>query len=310
MDLADKRVGVLMGGVAAERDVSLSTGRGCVAALGERGLKVEALEVGADVAEVLQVRMPDIVLNALHGGWGENGTVQGVLELLRIPYTHSGVLASALAMDKTRAKAVLAAAGVHVAPSRLVDRHEAAARHILPPPYVAKPNAQGSSFGVIRVFEGANAPPVELADPSWPYGDDIVVEPYIAGKELAVTVMHEADGPRALSVTEITPLRAFFDYDAKYTPGASEHTLPANIPPEFYALALDQAKLAHQALGCRGVTRSDFRFDPDTGTMILLEVNTQPGMTPTSLVPEQAALLGMSFADLLIWMLNDASCDR
>jgi len=228
--------------------------------------------------------------------------VQGILETLQIPYSHSGVLASALAMDKTKAKAVMAAAGVPVPGGGLFDRFEAARDHVMAPPYVVKPNAEGSSVGVFMVFEGANGPPQELAAPSWAYGEQVLIEPYVRGLELSVAVM---DG-RALTVTEILPTTGFYDYEAKYGDHGSEHVLPARIPAAAAAKAMRYAELAHGALGCRGVTRSDLRYDDINDLLVLLEVNTQPGMTPTSLVPEQAAHQGIGFDDLVRWITEDA----
>ena len=308
--LAGLHVAVLMGGLSPEREVSLSTGRGCAAALERLGARVSQIDAGRDLAQVLALAKPDVAFNCLHGQWGEDGCVQGVLETLGIPYTHSGVLASALAMDKNKAKAVMAAAGVAVPGGGLFDRFEAARDHVMAPPYVVKPNAQGSSVGVFLVFEGANGPPVELASESWTYGEQVMVEPFVAGKELCVTVMDEAAGPRALMVTEIIPNTDWYDYEAKYAEGGSRHELPAAIPADIAERCMRQAELAHRALGCRGVTRSDFRYDDLKGVLVLLEVNTQPGMTPTSLVPEQAAYLGMDYDDLVAWMTKDASCPR
>ncbi len=244
---------------------------------------------------------PDVCFNALHGEWGEDGCVQGVLETLAIPYTHSGVLASALAMDKAKAKAVLAAAGVRVPGGGLFDRREAGREHVLPPPYVVKPNAQGSSVGVFRVFEGANSPPTELLSETWTFGEEVMVEPYVPGLELAVAVM---DG-RALAVTEIEARTGFYDYEAKYGEGGSIHHVPARMPPDVAERAMAQALAAHRALGCDGVSRSDLRYDGVNDNLVLLEVNTQPGMTPTSLVPEQAAYLGMGFDELVAWITED-----
>jgi D-alanine-D-alanine ligase len=308
--LAGKHVAVLMGGISSEREVSLSTGKGCVEALERLGAKVSAVDAGRDLAQVLGKLRPDAAFNALHGVWGEDGCVQGILETLQIPYTHSGVLASALAMDKAKAKAVMAAAGVKVPGGGLFNRLEAARDHVMAPPYVVKPNAEGSSVGVFLVFEGANGPPQELASPSWTYGEEVMIEPYIAGKELAVAVMGEASGPRALAVTDIIATTGFYDYEAKYGEGGSRHVLPAPIPATVAERAMRQAERAHAALGCRGFTRSDFRFDEARDELVLLEVNTQPGMTPTSLVPEQAAHLGMSYDELVLWMVRDASCRR
>ncbi len=295
-----------MGGFSSEREVSLSTGAGCVAALERLGAKVSPVDVGRDIAEVLARLKPDVALNVLHGRWGEDGCMQGVLEMLAIPYTHSGVLASALAMDKAKAKAVLSAAGVAVPGGGLFNRFEAARDHVMTPPYVVKPNAEGSSVGVFLVFEGANGPPQELAQASWTYGEEVMIEPYIAGKELAVAVMDD----RALAVTEIVPRTGFYDFEAKYGEGGSSHVLPAPIPAAVAEAAKAMAVQAHAALGCRGVTRSDFRYDDIKDVLVLLEVNTQPGMTPTSLVPEQAAHLGIGYDDLVKWIVEDASCPR
>ena len=304
--LSGIHVAVLMGGFSSEREVSLSTGAGCVAALERLGAKVSPVDVGRDIAEVLARLKPDVALNVLHGRWGEDGCMQGVLEMLAIPYTHSGVLASALAMDKAKAKAVLSAAGVAVPGGGLFNRFEAARDHVMTPPYVVKPNAEGSSVGVFLVFEGANGPPQELAQASWTYGEEVMIEPYIAGKELAVAVMDD----RALAVTEIVPRTGFYDFEAKYGEGGSSHVLPAPIAAAVAEAAKAMAVQAHAALGCRGVTRSDFRYDDIKDVLVLLEVNTQPGMTPTSLVPEQAAHLGIGYDDLVKWIVEDASCPR
>jgi len=300
--LKNHHVAVLMGGLSAEREVSLVTGEACAAGLERSGAKVTRIDAGRDIAQVLTALKPDVVFNALHGEWGEDGCVQGVLETLALPYTHCGVLASALAIDKDKAKAVMAAAGVRVPGGGLYDRFEAARTHVMAPPYVVKPNAQGSSVGVFLVFEGANSPPQELASPSWTFGEKVMIEPYIAGLELSVAVM---DG-KALAVTEIEPSTGFYDYDAKYGEGGSKHIVPARISAEATELALRMAEAAHAALGCRGVTRSDFRYDDVNDLLVLLEVNTQPGMTPTSLVPEQAAHLGIGFDALVCWIVEDA----
>jgi D-alanine-D-alanine ligase len=302
LPLAGRRIAVLMGGLSPEREISLVTGAACADALERLGAKVSRIDAGRDVGEVLVKAKPDVVFNALHGEWGEDGCVQGVLETVGLPYTHSGVLASALAMDKQKAKAVLAAAGVVVPGGGLYDRFEAAREHVMPPPYVVKPNAQGSSVGVFLVFEGANRPPQELAQPTWTFGEAVLIEPYIPGQELAVAVM----GDKALAVTEIVPRTGFYDYEAKYGEGGSAHVVPAALPPEIYEKALRQSELAHAALGCRGLTRSDFRYDPLNQNLVLLEVNTQPGMTPTSLAPEQAAHVGLSFDDLVQWIVEEA----
>lgn len=304
--LAGRHVAVLLGGLSSEREVSLTSGQGCIGALERQGAKVTPVDAGRDVADVLARLKPDVVLNVLHGGWGENGAIQGLLEILGLPYSHCGVLASALAMDKAKAKAVMAAAGVAVPGGGLFNRFHAARQHVMAPPYVVKPNAEGSSVGVFLVFEGANSPPQELASPSWTYGEEVMIEPYIAGKELAVAVL----GDKALAVTEIVPRTGFYDYEAKYGEGGSTHVLPARIPGAVADEAMRIAERAHAALGCRGVTRSDFRYDDVKDVLVLLEVNTQPGMTPTSLVPEQAAHLGMGYDDLVRWMVEDASCPR
>lgn len=307
---AELHVAVLMGGLSAEREVSLTSGKGCADALEGQVARVSRVDAGRDLAAVLTSLKPDVALNCLHGAWGEDGCVQGVLETLAIPYTHSGVLASALAMDKDKSKAVLKAAGIKVPGGGLYDRHEVAARHVIEPPYVVKPNAEGSSVGVFLVREGANRPVAEVGAPDWAYGEQVMVEPYIAGKELCVAVLGEATGPRALTVTDITPTKGFYDYEAKYAPGGSIHSLPADLPPHVFEAALRQAELAHAAMGCRGVSRTDFRYDDLNDVLVLLEVNTQPGMTPTSLVPEQAAHGGMGYKDLVRWMVEDASCPR
>ncbi len=308
--LAGRHVAVLLGGLSPERDVSLVSGAACADALERLGAQVSRVDAGRDVAQRLAELKPDVVFNALHGEWGEDGCVQGVLETLAIPYTHSGVLASALAMDKAKAKAVLAAAGVRVPGGGLFERHAVAAGHVIPPPYVVKPNAQGSSVGVFIVMEGANRPPQEVAAPDWSLGEEVMVEPFIAGRELAVAVMGEADGARALTVTDIIAQSGFYDYEAKYGEGGSVHVVPADLPPQVTAAALRMAEAAHAALGCRGVSRSDLRYDDVKDDLVLLEVNTQPGMTPTSLAPEQAAHLGMDFDRLVLWIVEDASCPR
>ncbi|WP_420478960.1 D-alanine--D-alanine ligase [Brevundimonas sp. FT23028] len=307
--LAELHVAVLMGGLSSEREVSLSSGKGCADALEGQVAKVSRVDAGRDLAQVLAALKPDVVLNALHGEWGEDGCVQGILETLQIPYTHSGLLASALTMDKDKTKAVLRAAGVVVPGGGLFDRRAVARGHVIPPPYVIKPNAEGSSVGVYLVPEGAE-PQAEVGAPDWTYGEEVMVEPYIAGKELCVTVIGEASGPRALTVTDITPVKGFYDYEAKYAPGGSVHKLPADLPPAVFERALREAERAHSALGCRGVSRSDFRYDDIKDDLVLLEVNTQPGMTPTSLVPEQAAYCGLEYKDLVRWMVEDASCPR
>jgi D-alanine-D-alanine ligase len=300
--LEGQHVAVLLGGLSSEREVSLVSGAACADALERLGARVSRIDAGRDIAQVLTSLKPDVVFNALHGEWGEDGCVQGVLETLALPYTHCGVLASALAMDKVKAKAVMAAAGVAVPGGGLFDRLEAARAHVMPPPYVVKPNAQGSSVGVFLVFEGANSPPIELVSPTWTYGEEVLIEPYVRGLELAVAVM---DG-KALAVTEIIPRTGFYDYEAKYGEDGSAHVVPARIPDVARDRALRMAELAHAALGCRGVTRADLRYDDINDILVLLEVNTQPGMTPTSLVPEQAAHRGVAFDELVGWIVEDA----
>ena len=303
-------VAVLMGGLSSEREVSLDSGRLCADALEGQVAKVSRVDAGRDLAQVLAELKPDVVFNALHGAWGEDGCVQGILETLAIPYTHSGVLASALAMDKDKSKAVLRAAGVIVPGGGLFDRHEVAARHVIEPPYVVKPNAEGSSVGVYLVREGTDSPVADVGEDSWTFGDQVMVEPFVAGKELAVAVIGEKAGPRALTITDITPTKGFYDYEAKYAPGGSRHVLPAELPAHVFDKALRQAELAHTAMGCRGISRSDFRYDDVNDVLVLLEVNTQPGMTPTSLAPEQAAYAGMDYRSLVRWLVEDASCRR
>lgn len=296
-------IAVVMGGPSAEREVSLSTGRECARALGEAGFRVVEIDAGEDLVEQLKSHRPDAVFNALHGNWGEDGCVQGVFEWLRLPYTHSGVLASALAMDKERAKTAFAAAGLPVARSLRATRDEIEAGHLLPLPYVVKPVSEGSSVGVY-ILRDPDAPPPRL-NSEMP--DALMVETYVPGRELTVSVM----GGRALGVTEILT-DGWYDYDAKYVAGGSRHEIPAAIPDEISALCLDYALRAHACLGCRGVTRTDFRWDEARGAegLFVLELNTQPGMTPTSLTPEQAAHAGLSFPEFCRWIVEDASCDR
>lgn len=297
------KVAVLMGGPSAEREVSLSSGRECAAALRGEGYEVVEVDVGADLCARLGEVKPDVVFNALHGRWGEDGCVQGMLEWLKIPYTHSGVLASALAMDKQRSKAAFRAAGLPVVESGLFAKDAVSAGHVMAPPYVVKPNNEGSSVGIYIVHEAANGPP-RLA-PEMP--DEVMVETFAPGRELTTTVV----GDRALTVTDILT-DGWYDYDAKYKPGGSRHVLPADLPQEIFDLCMEYALRAHAALGCRGVSRTDFRWDEARGArgLILLETNTQPGMTPTSLAPEQAAHCGMTFGRLCAWMVEDASCGR
>jgi D-alanine-D-alanine ligase len=302
-----KHVAVLMGGWSAERDVSLRSGKACADALGRRGYRVTPIDVGRDIAAALTAAQPDVALNVLHGRPGEDGTLQGLLEILGIPYTHSGVLASAVAMQKDTAKVLFRAAGVPVAEDRVVSRLEAAKAHVMAPPYVIKPVAEGSSVGVFIVTEEHPNPPQELYRDDWPFGDRVMVERYIPGKELTCAVL----GDRVLDVIEIVPATRFYDYEAKYAAGGSRHLLPAPILPNVYQEVRRLSLAAHSALGCRGVSRADFRYD-DRGTekLICLEVNTQPGMTETSLVPELAAYAGITFDELVQWMVEDASTNR
>jgi len=305
-----KHVAVLMGGWSAERPVSLNSGRGCADALEAVGYRVTRLDVDRNIADTLAQLRPDVAFNALHGRIGEDGTIQGVLEILRIPYTHSGVLASALAAQKDLAKIVLQAAGIPAPYGIVVDRHEAARRHALEPPYVLKPVSEGSSLGVVIVRDGRSHPPQEVGRDDWPYGDKILAERFVDGKELTCATM----GDRVFGVIEVQPVsEAFYGYDAKYTKGGSRHVLPAQIKPNIYHKVQELTLRAHGALGCRGVSRADFRFDEtrgEEGELVCLEVNTQPGMTETSLVPEMAAHAGLSFRELVAWMAEDASCDR
>lgn len=305
-----QHVAVLMGGWSSERPVSLRSGEACARALEGEGYRVTRIDVGRDIADVLAKLKPDVAFNALHGPAGEDGTIQGVLEILRIPYTHSGVLASALAMQKDKAKTIMAAAGVPVPEGRLVSRFEAGRTHALPTPYVLKPVAEGSSFGVFIVKDGRSHPPQELLAADWTYGEWMLAEKFVDGRELTCAVM----GDRALDVTEIQPVsETFYGFDAKYAKGGSIHVLPAKIKGNIYHQIQHLAVLAHRALGCRGVTRADFRYDDrpgGTGELVVLEVNTQPGMTETSLVPELAAHAGLTFGELVRWMVQDASCNR
>ncbi len=298
-----RRVAVLMGGWSSEREVSLVSGAACARALTAAGCAVTTIDVGRDMASLLQRLSPppEAVFNALHGRYGEDGCIQGLLNILGIPYTHSGMLASALAMDKPMAKRLFAAAGIPVAEHEIVQRSALTAGRGMAPPFVVKPINEGSSVGVRIVGEGDNLGP--LLDADWPYGDQVMIERFIPGRELTVAVM----GDRALAVTEITTARDFYDYDAKYEPGGSRHVIPAAIDAKVYDEALRLARLAHDTLGCRGVSRADFRYDGQR--LYLLEVNTQPGMTPTSLVPEQAAYAGMTFEHLVLWMVENAACD-
>jgi D-alanine-D-alanine ligase len=304
-----KHVAVLMGGWSAEREVSLRSGKACADALEKKGYRVTKIDVGRDIGTVLQTLKPDAALNVLHGRPGEDGTLQGILEIVGIPYTHSGVLASAMAMQKDLAKVLFRAAGVPTPGGKLVSRTAAAREHVLERPYVLKPNSEGSSVGVFIVTKAHEHPPQELTRADWEFGELVLAEPFIPGKELTCAVM----GEEALGVIEIVPTARFYDYEAKYAPGGSTHILPAEISPFVYQEVRRLAVAAHRALRCRGVSRADFRWD-DTAQgaegLICLEVNTQPGMTETSLVPELAAHAGIPFAELVQWMVEDASLNR
>jgi D-alanine-D-alanine ligase len=306
-----QHVAVLMGGLSAEREVSLNSGTACAEALESAGYTVTRVDAGRDLAEQLGRVKPDACFNALHGRWGEDGCVQGLLELLAIPYTHSGVLASAMAMHKERAKEAMRAAGVPVPEGKVVARAEAAKAHVLPRPYVLKPVAEGSSVGVFIVRADHEHPPQQLYDPAWAFGETLLAERFIPGRELTCAVM----GERVLGVTEIVPAETlgFYNYEAKYAAGGSRHLLPAPVSESVYQFVQKLALTAHKALGCRGVSRADFRFDDTSGgsgEVVCLEINTQPGMTATSLVPELAAHAGLSFAELVAWMVEEASCNR
>jgi D-alanine-D-alanine ligase len=304
-----KRVALLKGGWSNERDVSLASGKECGQALRNAGYDVTEIDVGRDISEVLRSMKPDVAFNALHGPFGEGGMIQGLLELLEIPYTHSGVLASALAMDKHQAKIVMKAAGIPVTDHIIADRADVARAHVMAPPYVVKPIADGSSFGVFIVKADQSHPPQELLREDWTMGEEVMVERYIPGRELTCAVM----GDVALGVTEIVTDLSFYNYEAKYAEGGSRHIVPAQIQPKIYDKVQKMALKAHAALGCRGVTRTDFRYNDragEDGELVCLEINTQPGMTPTSLAPEQARHAGHSFEELVTWMVEDASCNR
>ena len=306
MNQSDVHVAVLMGGWSAEREVSLDSGEGCAGALERAGYRVTRVDVKPDIAKVLSDLKPDVAFNALHGRWGEDGCVQGVLEILKIPYTHSGVLASSLAMHKEKAKEMYRSVGIPVADAITADRLKAGREHLMTPPYVVKPVAEGSSVGVLIVEADQEHPPQELFRDDWPYGDEVMVERFIPGRELTCAVM----GDTALDIIDVIAATKFYDYEAKYAPGGSEHILPAVLSEDIYARIQEYSLRAHEVLGCRGVSRSDFRLDETTGELIILETNTQPGMTGTSLVPEMAAYAGHSYEQLVDWMVKDASCDR
>jgi D-alanine-D-alanine ligase len=303
-----KTVALLMGGWSPEREVSLSSGRECTKALADHGYRVRAIDVGRDPSALLRALdpRPDVVFNALHGIGGEDGTIQAVLDMLRIPYTHSGMLASALAMHKPTAKAVFRAAGLPVVEGVVAGPDELARHDPMPAPFVVKPTNQGSSVGVRIVRIGDNSWREEVR--SWSFGAEIMVERFVPGRELTVAVM----GDQALGVCEIVPAGSFYDYTAKYADGGSVHLVPAPVPQHIYEAALDISLRAHRALGCRGVSRADLRYDDTVGgdgSVYLLEVNTQPGMTPTSLVPDIARHAGIGFDELVVWMVENARCD-
>ena len=305
-----RSVAILMGGLSSEREVSLSSGNACADALDDQGFDVTRLGLGRDIAQRLTDLRPDVCFNALHGTWGEDGCVQGILEYLEIPYTHSGVRASALCMHKELTKTVLKEAGVPVAQGVIVPRSQAASKHQMAPPYVAKPVADGSSVGVVIVGQATEEKLAEIASLGND-DDDLMIECFIPGKELTCAVM----GDRALDIIEILPAEglSFYDYEAKYAIGGSKHILPAKLSPNIYQSLQKLALMAHDSLGCRGISRADFRFDENSdgnGELICLEVNTQPGMTSTSLVPEMAGHSGWKFGELVRWILEDASCCR
>ncbi len=307
-DPATTHVAVLMGGWSAERDVSLSTGRECAKALTDEGFKVTIVDADRNIAQTLATLKPDAVFNALHGRWGEDGCVQGILEVLGLPYTHSGVMASAVAMNKEQTRRIVAMVGIPVAEGRCVTHDEALAEHVFEPPYVAKPIAEGSSIGVVIVEVGANRPPETIRQIPVTKDGLLLVERFIAGRELTCGMI----GDRVSDVIDIVAADhlQFYDYEAKYAPGGSKHILPARIPDTVRRDVQRYTQLAHSTLGCRGLSRSDFRWDETTGELVYLETNTQPGMTPTSLIPELAAHMGMTFSQLCAYLVRDASVDR
>ena len=307
--MSAKHVAVLMGGFSSERPVSLSSGKACADALEAEGFRVTRVDVDRDIGGVLADLKPDVVFNALHGPYGEDGTIQGILEYLAIPYTHSGVLSSALAMNKEQAKKVAKAAGIPVAESKVINRFSIGNKHPMKPPYVVKPVNEGSSFGVVIVSENQSHPPQIIGSAEWRYGETVMVERFVHGRELTCAVM----GDVALGVTEIVTDLQFYNYEAKYSEGGSRHIVPADVKPKIYDKVQKMSLKAHAALGCRGVSRTDFRFNDragEDGELVCLEINTQPGMTKTSLVPEQALHAGHSFEELVSWMVEDASCNR
>ncbi|MFM9943426.1 MAG: D-alanine--D-alanine ligase [Hyphomicrobiaceae bacterium] len=307
-DRKDVHVAVLMGGWSAEREVSLSSGKECAAALEAEGFRVTRVDVDPNLAATLTALKPRVCFNALHGRWGEDGCVQGLLEILAIPYTHSGVLASSLAMHKEQTKRIVAKYGVPVAEALLVTPAQALADHVMSPPYVAKPIAEGSSVGVVIVKEGANRPPEAIGRIPVTRDNEIMVEPFIPGRELTCGVI----GDKVTAIIDIVAAGhlEFYDYEAKYAPGGSKHILPAAIPGHVAERVQRHTLAAHKALGCRGVSRCDFRWDEAKDQLVFLEINTQPGMTPTSLIPELGAHAGMSFGQLVAWLVADASLNR
>ncbi|MBX4335048.1 D-alanine--D-alanine ligase [Bartonella raoultii] len=306
--MKDKHIAVLMGGFSSERSVSLSSGHVCANVLEAQGYRVSRIDVDSHIASVLDNLQPDIAFNALHGPFGEDGRIQGILEYLKIPYTHSGVMASALAMDKGRAKIIAASAGVSVAPSCIINRFTVEKAHSMKPPYVIKPVCEGSSFGVLIVKEEESVALHDLVKTEWVYSDELMIEKYIPGRELTCAVL----GNEVLDVCEIIPDPhfQFYNYDAKYKSGGSLHICPAQLSSNIYQKVQRMSLAAHQAIGCRGVSRSDFRFDEETEELVWLEINTQPGMTLTSLVPDIAKVAGRTYSDLVQWMVEDASCMR
>ncbi|WP_375634622.1 MULTISPECIES: D-alanine--D-alanine ligase [unclassified Bartonella] len=306
--MKDKHIAVLMGGFSSERSISLSSGAACADVLEMQGYRVSRVDVDAHIASVLEQLQPDIAFNALHGPFGEDGRIQGILEYLKIPYTHSGVMASALAMDKGRAKIIVENFGVCVAPSRIMSRFALGQTHPMEPPYVIKPVCEGSSFGVVIVQENEAAPPHSIGGVEWGYADEVMIEKYIPGRELTCAVL----GNEVLDVCEILPDKhfPFYDYGSKYKTGGSLHICPAQLSLNIYQSVQRMSLAAHQAIGCRGVSRSDFRFDEKTGELVWLEINTQPGMTSTSLLPDIAKASGRTYGDIVQWMVEDASCMR
>lgn len=305
--MGKQHVAVLMGGWSSEREVSLTSGRACAKALRDEGFAVTEIDVGRDVAQQLARAKPDVAFNALHGPFGEDGCMQGLLEIMGIPYTHSGVMASAVAMNKPMAKDIWRAHGLPLAEGKVVHRSAFSAGPVMQHPYVIKPLNEGSSVGVHIVFENDNYQPQDDAD--WHFGEHVLVERYIPGREIQIAVL----GDRVLGAIEIRAHGRFYDYEAKYTDGKATHLMPAPIHKDVYDAICAQALQAHRVLGCRGATRSDWRYDDtqgEPGQFYLLEINTQPGMTPLSLVPEIAAHNGISFGRLVRWMVEDASCGR